>query len=97
MQSDLCLNDQPRSSSKKDNLESDGRHLTHVGSKTDQAIGYSVEPLSGDVPQEATDSSSNENKNVASLSLCWKYPMYLDKSRFDWLIRQNRSHNTQLE
>lgn len=70
MQSDLCLNDQPRSSSKKDNLENDGRHLTHVGSKTDQAIGYSVEPLSGDVPQDATDSPSNENKNVASLSLC---------------------------
>jgi len=69
MQSDLCLNDQPRSSSKKDNLESDGRHPTHVGSKTDQAIGYSIEPLSSDAPQEATDSSSNEHKNVASLSL----------------------------
>ena len=59
-----CLDDQPGPSSKNDDLESDGRHLVNVGSKT----GYSVEPFSDDVPQETSDSSCNENKKVASLS-----------------------------
>ena len=35
----------------------------NVGSKS----SYSVESLSDDVPQEASDSSCNENKKVASL------------------------------
>ena len=61
-----CLDDQPGPSSKNDDLESDGRHLVNVGSKL---IGSSVEPVSDDVvTQEASDSSCNESKKVASLS-----------------------------
>ena len=59
-----CLDDQPGPSSKNDDLKSHGRQLVNVGSKS----SYSVEPLSDDVPQEASDSSCNENKKVASLS-----------------------------
>ena len=55
-----CSNDPAGSSSKHDDLTND-RHVMNVGSKTDQDIGYSVEPLSGDVPQEAADFSCNEN------------------------------------
>ena len=56
-----CSNDPAGSSSKHDDLTNNDRHLVNVGSKTDQEIGYSVEPLSGDVPQEAADFSCNEN------------------------------------
>ena len=39
-----CSNDPAGSSSKHDDLKNNDRHLGNVGSKTDQEIGYSVDP-----------------------------------------------------